>query len=103
MHTVQKIPKTIFNPSIEDSNSNKMPVSSANKKNFKMNKPQLSSFNHGTSNRQKVQQKVKKSKNLKTPKDSKTSPSEFMILWPKKYKQLTRKLPTASSKRSARG
>ena len=91
MHIMRKIPKTIFNPSIEDLNSNKMPASSANKKNSNMNKHQPSSCNDWTSNHQKVLQKAKKSKNLKTQKDSKNSPLEFMTLWPKKNKLITKK------------
>jgi hypothetical protein len=92
---MQKVAKIKFNLSTEDYNLNKMPACSANKKNSKMNKARPSSFNNGTSNRHKVQQNAKKSKNQKIQKDSRTSPSEFMKSWPKKYKLHTRKLLTA--------
>ena len=78
MLSMQKIPKTIFNPLIEDLNFNKMQAYSAKKKKWKK-KSQSSRNNNGTSHLQSLLPKPKKSKILKILKDSKNSRSESMI------------------------
>jgi len=65
---VETITKSISNQLLEDWNSRKIKVCSANKKNSNKNSIHPNNSNSGTLNPVLLLQRTKKSKNLKTPK-----------------------------------